>query len=820
MKKNFPLPAAILYWCWLTIVQGVCPVQLFAQGLSTATVEGLLHDDKGKPVEFATLLLLRPDSTMAKGSISDAEGKYYFENVVPGTYRVVVSLVGYERTQSGPVRVEQAGQRVQVPLLTTKEASQMLGEVQIRGQKPFIEQLPDKTVINVENSPIASGGTALEVLERAPGVVVDAQNERLSLKGREGTLVMLDGKPTYLSAQEVINLLRNTPANGVESIELITNPSARYDAAGNAGIINIRLKRGASSNGTKGALTWGGGYGRYPKASVGTSLNYRQGKWSLFGNYNFDYRKSFGSVDARRYFGTGDSLTTVRNLGYRPNSSHNNLFKAGGDYAISKRTSVGFMLNGMVNANEAVIDNKNLVYNAQNQLTETVTMINASERSIKRLSGNLNFRHAFDTLGRVITVDLDASRVAIDPRDNMNTRYLGIGGEEIKPRLVQRNIFPSTISIKAAKADYTHPLKNGLKLETGAKVSYVSSDNNVRFETLTGGTYLPDPQRTNQFLYDETIAAGYLNASQEVGKWALQAGLRAEQTLSVGNSITMEKVVDRSYLNFFPSAFVTYNASKEHQWRASYSRRIDRPNYQDLNPFIYVMDPYTYREGNPFLRPQYTNAYQLGYTYKGETNISLSYNHTTDVITGVNDQIGQVIRVTTVNLASLYTYNLDINAPIRPTRWWTLRPSLNLSLNAYDAVYANTPLTYRRMTANVNLSQNFVLPHGFTAELTGFYNSPSVYGQMYFGSQGQLNFGLQKSLWKKAALVRFNVSDLFYTARNVGTINFAGTNLSFVGRRESRVATLSFTYNFGNRNIKLNQPRRSGVEDEQGRIGG
>lgn len=601
--------------------------------------------------------------------------------------------------------------------------------------------------------------------------------------------MIIDGKPTYRSAQEVVNLLRNTPANSVETIELITNPSAKYDAAGNAGIINIRLKRGSRAGGTNGSATVGTGYGRFPKATAGLTLNYRVRNLSLFGNYNYEYNDRFGAVDARRQFGQGDSLTTVRNLGYQSNLLLNHTFKTGGDYNLGKHTTIGLMLNGLLSNNDTQIDNSNYAYDAKGDLQQTVVFLNASTRNTQRLSANANFKHSFDTLGHELAVDVDASRVTIQPQDNMETRYFEPGGNENQPVLIQRNLPPSTVTIRAAKADYGHPLGKGTRLEAGGKVSYVTSDNDVRFETLAETGYLPDPKRTNHFLYDETTTAGYLNASRERGKWTVQAGLRAEHTRSLGNAITLNRIVDRHYLNLFPSAFVTYNASPDHQWRASYSRRIDRPNYQDLNPFIYVMDPYTYREGNPFLRPQYTNAVQVGYTYQGETSLSLSYNHTTDVITGVNDQTGQVLRVTTVNLAALDNINLNISMPIKPTRWWTIQPGADVYWNAYNAEYGGQRLDYRQLSANLN--QSFVLPHGLTAELSGFYNSPSVYGQLHFGGLGQLSAGVQKSLWNKAATLRLNVSDLFHTMHPTRRVNYGPTNLTFTNRWESRVARLT-----------------------------
>ncbi|UHG89549.1 TonB-dependent receptor domain-containing protein [Spirosoma oryzicola] len=820
--KRQPLLFCQLTYCVLLMLGGSLMSSLsLAQSSVRTAVMGKVHDPAGKPLEFATLMLVKAsDSTLVKGTIGDAEGGYTFDNVKPGTYQVTAQVVGFQKTLSRPFTVAADQPQTDVPALVLNNATKTLGEVTVTGQKPFIEQLPDKTVVNVENSIVSAGGTALEVLEKAPGVVVDNQNDRISFKGREGVLVMIDGKPTYLSAQEVVNLLRNTPSNSVQTIELITNPSSKYDAAGNAGIINIRLKRGsrAVGGGTAGSATFGAGYGRYPKASAGATLNHKAGNWNLFGNYNYDYRQRYSSVDALRRFGAGDSLTTVNNLGTQISTERVHTFKAGADYALSRNTTVGVMINGLLTDRASGIDNTNLIYNAQHKLQQTVTMTNTSTRPMQRLSANANLKHTFDTLGRELTIDLDYGQVHVNGQDNMRTRYVNAQNEEIRPPLLQLNQTPSAILIQAVKADYVHPMRGGLKLETGGKISYVTSDNDVRFGTVTESGYVPDPQRTNHFLYKETIGAGYLSGSQSWAKWSVQAGVRLEYTRSVGNSVTLQKVVDRSYLNAFPSAFLTYKASPDHQWTSSYSRRIDRPSYQDLNPFIYVMDPYTFAQGNPFLRPQYTNAFQVGYTYKNETNVSLGYNHTTDVITGVNEQQGQVLKSTTVNLAVLNNIVLSLSTPLKLTAWWTVRQTADIFLNAYDAEYLGERLDYRRVSANFTMNHRFTLAKGFTAELSGWYNTASIYGQGRFGGMGQVNVGLQKTMLAKAATLRLNVSDILDITRNRGTIQYAGTNLTFTNRWETRVARLTFTYNFGNRNLKVARQRQSSVEDEQSRV--
>ncbi|OIN56963.1 hypothetical protein BLX24_22550 [Arsenicibacter rosenii] len=787
------------------------------------TVTGQVQDATGKPLELATVRLQRAaDSTLVKGAITDAAGKYLIEQVADGTYRVVVTQVGYRRAVSAVFTLT-AGEGGAVPVLVMAEDTRMLTEVKVAAKKPFIEQLPDKTVINVENSITSAGGTALEVLEKSPGVVYDSQNDQLKLKGRDGVLVMIDGKPTYLSAADVMNLLRNTPANSVQSIELITKPSAKYDAAGNSGIINIRLKRNNTTNGTNGSLLLGAGYGRFGKGSAGLTLNHRNGPWSLFGNYNYDYRKTYSSVDALREFGTGDHRQTVRNLGYRPGQSNNQTVKAGIDFSPSKQTTLGLMLNGQFNANRAQIDNQNLVYNNAMVQQSLVTLVNASTRKMGRMAVNANVRHSFDQPDREggpreLTFDADYSQVAISPTDNMTTRRFRTNGDETGTALLQRNIPPSEVVIRAAKLDYVHPFGKTGKLEAGWKSSYVTSDNDVLFETLTDGKWVPDAARTNHFVYDETIHAAYINGSRDWKKWGLQAGLRMEHTQSKGNSITMNKVVERTYTNLFPSLFLTRSLNENNQLRFAYSRRIDRPNYLTLNPFVYVMDPYTYNEGNPFLRPQYTNAFDVGYTYKQEASITLSYNRTSDVISQVNEQVGEVLKQTTINLSVLNNYNLSISFPLTITKWWNMRQSADVFVNQYNAVYLGKPLNNKGIAANLNMSHNLMLPHGITAEVVAFYRSPFIDGMFQGKGTGQLSVGLQKSFWEKKASLKLNVSDVLKTGQFGGYVNNPDVYIRFTSRWETRVARLTFTYNLGKRDLKGIRQRRTSLEDEQRRV--
>ncbi|CCH53808.1 TonB-dependent receptor [Fibrisoma limi BUZ 3] len=814
--------------------------RLLAQHSTFGVVAGTVQDSTGKPLEFVTLLLVQPtDSTrpstnenpsrFVKGAISDSRGAYAFERIQPGTYRVSASLLGYQTVYSAPFTLEAGQTAQQLPALVIREQARQLTNVTVRAQKPFIEQRIDKTVLNVENSIVASGGTALEVLEKAPGVVVDLQSERISMRGRENVLVMLDGKPTYLSTADVLELLRNTPSNTVETIELITNPSARYDAAGTAGIINIRLKRNKAAQPLNGNLNLGAGYGRFAKYNAALTLNARPRQWSLFGNYAFDQRNYWSVATIDRRLTTTEQPTLIQQDNYRPIQNTNHTYRLGADYAFSKRTTLGFLLNGIRTDGKSQGGTTSAIYQA-NVLTATQRTENDIKRFIGRLAGNVNFRHQFDSTrrggqGRELMVDVDYSDATFQPVEQFETRYLDPRQTETGPRSLQRLNTTSKALIRAAKADYVHPFDKRTTLETGWKSSYVTLSNDLLAEIKLAerGQTVPwqvDSSRTNQFEYREWIHAAYVTGRRTWVAWTLQVGLRAEQTHTEARSLTTNSTVERTYLNLFPSVFLTRTVGDKHEFQYAFSRRIDRPNYQYLNPFIRVFDPYAYQQGNPYLKPQYTDAFQVAYSYKQETTVSVGYNRTHDVIVDINEQNDQtgVTRITFINLSKQTNISLNLSAPLRFTRWWSSRNAASVFHNAYRAQVAGTPLNYSRLSANLTSNHTFVFGHGLTAELNATYNSPYVYSQNQMQSFGQVSVGLQKSLWQKRATLRFNWNDLLQTQRFYGKVQFQNMDFRFATYSETRVARLTFTYNFGNRDVKGASNRRTVSEDEQRRM--
>ena len=784
-------------------------------------VSGSVLDEKSQPFPFVNILLLHAkDSVLVKGLAADENGKFLFDQVTDGKYLTLVSMVGYQKKYSDIFSV--SSNSVNLPAFTLKTDPQSLNEVTVVSKKPFIEQEIDRTVINVENSIVSAGATALEVLERAPGVTVDQQNEQLKLRGKEGVIVQIDGKQTFLSQQELITLLRNTPSDNIEKIELITNPSAKYDAAGNSGIINIKMKRN-KNYGTNGNVNLGAAYARYGRSSATATINHRAGKISTFISGGAFLNKGFNNNDIYRKIPYENKVTIFDQRTDRINKSQYYNVRAGVDYFATDKTTIGVLVSGFYNnwnnpfglTNTRIL-NEDLVL----QRTFQTNVYNGGK--MNNISSNINFKHQFNDKGKELTFDLDYVNYGGKKDSNLDTRYFKPNGQPDGNSEIVRNNMPSDINIGVAKLDYAQPLWKG-KLETGLKTSLVASDNDMVFEIKTDDWNL-DPSRSNRFKYSENVNAAYINYGGSISKKIkYQLGLRGEHTHSVGNSVTLNQKRDRNYINLFPSVFLSNQLDTNNVINISYSRRIDRPNYQSLNPFEFYLDPYTFQRGNPNLKPQYTNSFQLVHVYKSFLNTTLAYSRIKDMIA---DELPQQIAsenktfVTSDNLDNQDNVSLTISFPVPITKWWKLQTNFTGVYNHYNSIYLDEKLEIKQASWNMYASNQFTMAKGWSAELSGWYNSRAFYGLYAAKPMGMLNAGLQKNILNKKGTIRLNVNDIFWTNRFRGKAIYKDIDFSVRSEWPSRQFRLTFTYNFGNQNVKGARQRNTGSDDLQKRANG
>lgn len=781
---------------------------LRSQAQTAGRVTGRLLDERQQPLPFATVLLQPlPDTAAVRVGGASPDGSYAFTGVPAGRYQVTVLLLGYQRYRSAPFELTAARPTVQLPVAQLALASQQLAGVQVVGQKPLLEMQGGKVVVNVAASPTTAGGTAIEALQKVPGLVV--MNNRISLAGREGVIILLDGRTTHYT--DVVSILRDFPSSSIEKIEVMSQPGAAYDAAGSAGIINIVLKKNTDL-GTNGALTLTGAYGRFGKGGGTLDLNHRTKGLNLFGSYTYTYRKTYDQLNTDRTVLEGGQPQYYRQQSYQPRTSNVNNLRLGADYSLAPRQTLGVLLSGYTTRTN--INALNQIDVNEGALARNSTR-NDSYRPTDSYAANLNYKLGFATPGRELTADADYSGYrsgndsrltnAVEAAGNSLTQWLGFNQQ-------------TNIKLASAKTDYVQPLGKKGKLTAGAKVSAADIDSRLDFSQLLAGGWQGDALRSDHFQYLERIGAGYLSFDKALLGVQLQAGLRAEQTHSVANSVALNKTVTRDYLELFPSLSVDKPLTKVVGVNLAYSRRIDRPSYQDLNPSIVYLDPYTQQKGNPFLQPQFTNSYKLALTYQKQPALLLAYNRTNNAISLATAQQDSVIYSTSTNLGRLDNYSATLNLPLSLGKRVSGYGGTTIFYNQYRSQYLGSTYDNGRLSATVYLQTKVALPQGVSLEVSGFYQTAGVNGLVNYRPFGSLNLGLQKSFWRDQAQVRLAATDVFFTSQQRGTVAYQDMDIHFFTQTESRQVRASFTYKFGNQSLKAARKRTTSLDEERGRV--
>jgi iron complex outermembrane recepter protein len=776
-----------------------------------------VQDTLRLPVDGATLSLYNLQKKLVKTAVSDKQGRAEFARIPAGEYEIVASFTGYASLRQ-TLKHEGGAQDTEI-LLQLKQISKELKGVTVEARKPFIERRLDRLIVNVENSIIGAGASAFEVLEKSPGVVID-QNDNISLKGKAGVMVMIDGKLSPMSGSDLATMLRGLPSNAVERIEIMSNPSAKYDATGNAGIINIVMKKDKRL-GTNGTLTAGIGQGIYHRRNAGISFNHRNAKLNIFGNYNYAARTFLNDLTIDRDIlanGQKAEHFFLFNHMLYPNSS--NTLRLGADYFVNKKTTIGVLFNGFINNQEKKVDNSSTVTAFSPSSVSRFSTNSITPEKLKHYSVNLNLKHVFDSLGQELTIDLDNALYDRNSTPQFTTTYFN-NGTQSQPPYILNGSLKSGLKIWSAKADYTKPIGKKMKLEAGVKTSFVNADNDLQFFDMSTSTPKFDADRSNHFIYDENINAFYATLSREAGKWSVKAGLRGEQANIYGVQRANNQRIDTSYLQLFPSAFFTYKLHPKHELGLSYSRRIRRPTYSQLNPFQSFIDLTSFNTGNPYLRPQFTDNYEMSYTLAQRTTFTFSYARDYDVITWIilpkSTPSGTVSVETYENISTAHYFGLNISNQMPITKWWNTMTNVDIFKMNFNGVIASTPARNTGIIVQGNTTQSFTLPKRWTAELTLNYQGPEQTPFAFSKAQWMLSAGAQKAILKGKGSLRFNVADIFRTFYPRVTSEFVSYRQYFTAARDTRIASVNFTYRFGKNTVSGARRRTTGVEDEKSR---
>ncbi len=791
---------------------------VFAQ--NSASIKGYIAGYNQQPLASATVSLFDAyDSSLVRTVITKENGSFEFQNLPDGIYYTSYTSVGYEPGQ-GKRFILSNSLKYCCDSVILFPGKKQLAAVTIEGKKPsFIEARADKMVVNVENSSSAAGSTVFEVLEKSPGIYTD-KNGNLSMQGKSGAQIMIDGRPTNLSGAEVTTLLKNMQSSDVQSIELITNPSAKYDASGNAGIINIKTKKN-KSYGTSGTVTAGAGYGNHSKANGGLSLNNRSKKMNLFANYNYSYNQTGRSLAIDRVTVQDGVQTIFAQDGAQHEKNNNRNMKLGTDYNINKNNVIGFLYNGYDNKEDQNADNITLMSKQKGVADSSLYADNRFDMRYKNSSYNLNYKSKLNGNTKELSIDADYAKYNATVNSFFKNNFYDGYMKEMKSPSNSKNNTHSIINIYSLKADYSNQVTESLKMEAGAKATWISTDNDLIYSNLAGSEWQKDYSKSNHFQYNENVLAAYVNTAKNWKNTSLQAGIRAEYSDTKGNSITDNKVVKRDYIDFFPSIFLNQTLSSRHKIGASYSKRIQRPNYESLNPFVYIIDEYTYQKGNPFLNPQYTNSFEISYFYNNKYLVQAGYSSTRDVITEVilADTAKKALYQTDENIDHQKMYRITVGAPLQITKWW----KTNNNFSGIEMDFSSQDLKGQRLKtaqffAMLSTSNNFKIYKDLTGELNGKYTSPLVYGTLKLRSEFSVDAGISKSLLNKKGNLKLAATDILNTKNQKVSSVYPGVNYALRQKYETRVFRLSFTYRFGNSNLKESRHKPTGLEDEQSRL--
>lgn len=779
----------------------------------TIKVSGTITDKSNKALDYASVALIHlPDSASVALQATNQQGIYEFTNVKSGRYLIKALMMGYQKNQSSAFEVKDVA--VKVPSIILTDRSNNLKEVNIVSKMPVIDQKADRVIVNVEQMNTA-GDNALEVISRSPGVKLD-KDDNIVLKGKKGINVMIDGKMSYMTGMELTTYLKSLPGSVLSKIELISNPPSSFDAAGTAGIINIKLKRN-KMQGFNGNMNLGGGYGRYEKVYAGTNLNYNIGKVSTYVRLNAGHYNSYNRLTLNRTI--GDEQYNQLNFWHPVTKSLN--YSTGADYFMNEKHTLGIMVKGFTAPAETKVNSNSVNYSATGAKMGGTSMFNPQSNTEKNHALNLNYRFKTDTLGGELGFDADYVQYDNSKNETFTNNYLDANDQLIGNPIDLRNEGMGKVSIYSIKADYSLNFSKTLKMETGWKSSWVKSQSDVRFDSLKTAGWINDPRRTNPFLYNENINAAYLSFDQSFKNIQIKAGLRAEQTLGDGRSSGTNTLIDRKYWKLFPTLFVSFKIDSNNLVTAAYRKSINRPSYSSLNPFTFYTDPYTAIQGNPLLQPSYANSLEFNYSIKNFRVLTLSYSVSDGSISEVvyqNNSTKESIS-RSENLNRTTNFYMATGSPFDITKWWNNNTEVSAGFNRTESAVQGNGYNAFSWNWSVMMDNTFTLPKNYSITTYAYYDSPSVSGLFRSLESYQLNIGVKKSFWNKNATLALKINDIFNTNKFRANLEYNNIKTYWQNEWESRRVNLSFTYKFGNMKIKTARSRNTGTADEENRVG-
>lgn len=796
LRKSAPMKSLLT----TLLLIGTISISL-AQGQAPpmGTIEGIVQDKKSKQlIEFATISVHRlKDSLLVTGGVTNEKGAFEIQKIPFGNYYIIIDFIGYQSsTQNVSLSAQAPNFKLPPTLLFINSAT--LNTAEVTAETNMMQLGIDRKIFNVEKSKLNDGGNAIDVLRNTPTLNVD-MNGNISLRGSQGVSVLINGKPSGLNGANREAILRQIPASMIKNIEIITNPSAKYDPEGMTGIINIVLKKN-KMQGISGNIAYTIGT-LANKHNVVAGFNFRNEKINVFANYNFNYRGSFNSVVANRknIFSDGSiGFLDEHAMGNHINYSH--FAKVGMDYFINEKNTISFSASVNPGAGQAA---DSIYYTFMDEAREvTSNSLRSIDKKDAPLSMNYNLNYTTTFTNSQHKLEFDANYTSYNNERINDYKQEDLITPTNNPSL-QYNSDTRSNHVLNVQVDYTHPFKNKGKMELGAKGGYrlINTDFVFKNYDYNQQNYQTDLGITNDFLYSEQVYAVYGTYGQKIKKFSFQAGLRLEQALTKAHLLTTNEQYNNNYFSFFPSAHVGYELPKMQQLQLSYSRRINRPQIHALNPFGDQTDPQNIHIGNPYLKPEYINSFELTYAKywkKGSFTSSLYYRHTSDVIRRLYNVDAQGFgSVKFINFDEAHSYGVELATGIQLFKWWRVNASLNAYRMQEDG--SNLSDTYRNSSfgGHTNLGSSFELPLDFGVQFNLFYRAPMVLVTGNITDMFYSSFAVSKRFLKKSLTITLRIQDPFNVQQFGYDLKDQNYTIQGMHRWESRVAHLSISYDFG-----------------------
>ncbi len=772
------------------------------------------------PVVNATMLLQTPgDASFLKGTITDSTGNFAFPDVKAGKYNLYIQSAGYKIYITKTFTIDSLYQEKILPPVHLDSATvKLLSEVIVKASKPLIERKAGKIIFNVENSTITIGSNAWDILRKTPGVRTNEQGY-VSLKAATAASIMLDDKLIELSGRDLADLLSAINSEDVSKIEVIPNPSSVYDAEGTGGLINIVTKKN-KQDGFNGAVNTGYEQNTYAKYTTGINLHYKQKK--LTASLTHQYKN--GAYLTKEYldqqYNNEGMITLYKETLNRQRKQANNTSKLDLNYDMSKKSTIGFMIDGTWGKWHNKDQSGTPIYSSKNIVDSSYLsdIYNNGDKSY--ISLNTHYKGAFDTLGRSLNIDFDYLQYNTTLSAVNTNNIFDADHNLIRPATVFRSEVPQLIRIYTAKMDYVHPLGSGTSFSAGAKATKTNTDNIYRFENYINSEYLNDTGKSNHFNYEENIIALYGEVTKTINNFTFQSGLRSENTKTRGNSLTLQNVMDRSYFKIFPTLLLQQKFSDQYQLEFNYGYRINRPSYEDMNPFRYYSTPYSSSSGNPYLKPSYVHSLSLVNIFQNKYVITLYHLQNKDEFLQLPEQDTKTKTIVfkQLNLEKSSISGITMELPFEAGKWWQSYNSIDISRQNVYAPYLGSVYADDKVMATVSSTQAFVVTPHWSAEINVMYQSPGIGGLFRMSSYSEVALGVKRKLLHDKAVISVNISDLFRGTIMSARVNYLDQYSIATTNNDLRGIRVNFSYKFGKAKIKQAEERDAGNKEEQSRI--